>query len=165
MHIELDIKDSMIRYDAGDHVAIYPKNDDNLVQRIGEILNIDLNTVFTMRATDEDATRKNPFPCPTTYKTALSHYVDITAIPRTHVLKELADYTTDLTEKSKLIMMSETTQEGKDMYSEWVVDCCRNIVHILEDMPSCKPSIDHLMELLPRLQPRFYSISSLFPII
>ena len=160
MHIELDIKDSRIRYDAGDHVALYPKNDGNLIQRIGEILDIDLDTVFTMRATDEDATRKNPFPCPTTYKTALSYYVDITAIPRTHVLKELSDYTTDQTEKSKLIMMSGTSQEGKDMYSEWVVECCRNIVHILEDMPSCKPPIDHLMELLPRLQPRFYSISS-----
>ncbi len=43
--------------------------------------------VFTMTNVDEDATKKNPFPCPTTYRTALTHYVDITALPRTHILK------------------------------------------------------------------------------
>ena len=160
MHIELDIKDSRIRYDAGDHIAIYPRNNENLVYRIGELLNLDLNTVFTMKATDEDATRKNPFPCPTTYWTALTYYVDIMALPRTHVLKELSEYTLDQNDKTKLLLMSETSQEGKNLYSEWIVDKCRNIVHILEDVPSCKPPIDHLLELLPRLQPRFYSISS-----
>lgn len=160
MHLELDISGSRIRYDAGDHVAIYPKNDTNLVTRIGELLGIDLNTVFTMRATDEDATRKNPFPCPTTYWTALTYYVDITAIPRTHVLKELAQYTEDPEEKEMLEKMSGTTQEGKDLYAKWIVESCRHITHILEDLPNCKPPIDHVMELLPRLQARFYSISS-----
>lgn len=160
MHLELDISGSRIRYDAGDHVAIYPKNDSVLVDRIGELLAIDLDTVFTMRATDEDATRKNPFPCPTTYRTALTYYVDITAIPRTHVLKELAQYTSNNKEKDMLEKMSGTTQEGKDLYASWIVESCRHITHILEDLPNCKPSIDHVMELLPRLQARFYSISS-----
>jgi len=160
MHLELDISGSRIRYDAGDHVAIYPKNDEELVRKIGDLLSIDLDTVFTMRATDEDATRKNPFPCPTTYRTALSHYVDITAIPRTHVLFELSKYTEDPDEKAKLELMSQTTPEGKDLYAKWVVESCRHITHILEDMPHCKPPIDHIMELLPRLQARFYSISS-----
>lgn len=160
MHLELDVTGSRIRYDAGDHVAIYPKNDEALVTRIGELLDIDLDTVFTMRATDEDATRKNPFPCPTTYRTALSFYVDITAIPRTHVLTELAKYTSDPDEKARLELMSQTTPEGKDLYAKWVVEACRHLTHILEDMPNCKPPIDHIMELLPRLQARFYSISS-----
>lgn len=160
MHLELDITGSRIRYDAGDHVAIYPKNDPALVNRIGELLNIDLDTVFTMRATDEDATRKNPFPCPTTYRTALSFYVDITAIPRTHVIYELSKYTSDPEERAQLEQMSQTTPEGKDLYAKWVVESCRHITHILEDMPNCKPPIDHIMELLPRLQARFYSISS-----
>lgn len=56
--------------------------------------------------------------------------------------------------------MSSTAPEGKQLYQDWVVDQNRNIVHILEDLPSCRPPIDHLCELLPRLQPRYYSISS-----
>ena len=40
--IEIDIKDSRIRYDAGYHVAVYPTNDPALVSRLGELLGIDL---------------------------------------------------------------------------------------------------------------------------
>ncbi len=105
-----------IRYDAGDHVAIYPINDTALVERIGELLGIDLDTVFTMKNLDEDSTKRTPFPCPTTYRTALLYYVDITALPRTHVLKEFAEYTTDPNEKELLLKMASSTPEGRDTY-------------------------------------------------
>jgi len=160
MHIELGLGESRIRYEAGDHVAIYPTNDEKLVNRIGELLNIDLDTVFTMKALEEDAIKKSPFPVPTTYRAALSHYVDITALPRTHVLKEIAAYTTDENEKEMLNLMTTNSDEGRNKYNEFISNACRHITHILEDLPSCKPAIDHLLELLPRLQPRFYSISS-----
>ena len=78
---------SRIRYDAGDHVAVYPKNDEELVNKLGSLLNIDMDQVFTLINLDEDSSKKHPFPCPTTYRTALSHYVEITALPRTHILK------------------------------------------------------------------------------
>merc|ERR1719295_1619192 len=160
MHIEVDIEGSRIRYDAGDHVAVYPINNSELVEKIGSLLDIDLDQVFTLTNLDEDSSKKHPFPCPTTYRTALSYYVEITALPRTHILKELSVYTSDPEEKNKLEMMSSTTTEGKALYQSWVVDSSRHIAHILEDLPSCKPPVDHILELLPRLQPRFYSIAS-----
>ena len=49
---------------------------------------------------------------------------------------------------------------GKALYQKWIVDDVRHLLHILEDLPTCKPPVDHLLELLPRLQPRFYSIAS-----
>jgi len=160
MHIEVDIEGSRIRYDAGDHIAVYPTNNPDLVDKLIELLGVDRDTVFTMNNVDEDSSKKHPFPCPTTYGTALSHYVEITALPRTHILAELAKYTGDAEEKSKLELMSSTSGEGKALYQSWVVDSVRHIAHILEDLPSCKPPVDHLLELLPRLQPRFYSIAS-----
>jgi len=160
MHIEVDIEGSRIRYDAGDHIAVYPKNNEELVNKLGSLLNIDMDQVFTLINLDEDSSKKHPFPCPTTYRTALSHYVEITALPRTHILKELSTYTTDPGEKSKLELMCGTTAEGKSLYQSWVVDSCRHVTHILEDLPTCKPPVDHILELLPRLQPRFYSIAS-----
>ena len=42
-----------------------------------------------------DTSKKHPFPCPTTYRTALLHYLDITSVPKHYVLKELADYAAD----------------------------------------------------------------------
>uniref|UniRef100_A0A0A1XSJ7 NADPH--cytochrome P450 reductase n=2 Tax=Zeugodacus cucurbitae TaxID=28588 RepID=A0A0A1XSJ7_ZEUCU len=160
MHIELDISGSKMRYDAGDHVAMYPINDTELVEKLGKLCNADLDTVFSLINTDTDSSKKHPFPCPTTYRTALKHYLEITAIPRTHILKELAEYCTDEADKEFLRSMSSITPEGKEKYQSWIQDACRNIVHILEDIKSCRPPIDHICELLPRLQPRYYSISS-----
>jgi NADPH-ferrihemoprotein reductase len=57
-------------------------------------------------------------------------------------------------------LIGGSTPEGKEKYNSWVVHDSRNIVQILEDLPTCKPNLDHLCELLPRLQARYYSISS-----
>ncbi|XP_030377483.1 NADPH--cytochrome P450 reductase [Scaptodrosophila lebanonensis] len=160
MHIELNIDGSKMRYDAGDHVAMYPINDKSLVEKLGQLCNADLDTVFSLINTDTDSSKKHPFPCPTTYRTALTHYLEITAIPRTHILKELAEYCSDEADKQLLRSMASITPEGKEKYQSWIQDACRNIVHILEDIKTCRPPIDHVCELLPRLQPRYYSISS-----
>lgn len=48
LHIELDITGSRLRYEAGDHVAVYPSNDSEIVEKIGQQLNVDLETVFSL---------------------------------------------------------------------------------------------------------------------
>lgn len=160
MHIEFDIEGSKMRYEAGDHIALFPTNNHDLVDRLGKLCNAELDTVFSLINTDLESSKKHPFPCPTTYRTALTHYIEITAIPRTHILKELAEYCSDEKDKEFLKLISSTSPEGKAQYQSWVQDACRNVVHILEDIKSCKPPVDHICELLPRLQPRYYSISS-----
>ncbi|CAG9817113.1 unnamed protein product [Phaedon cochleariae] len=160
LHIEFDIKGSKMRYDSGDHIAVYPTNDSELVEKIGKLCAKNLDTIFTLINNDEESNKKHPFPCPCSYRTALTHYLDITQNPRTHVLKELAEYCTDEANKEKLRLMSSTTPEGKALYQSWIIEDNRSVVHVIEDMPCCRPSLDYLCELLPRLQPRFYSISS-----
>uniref|UniRef100_A0A8C1KLB7 NADPH--hemoprotein reductase n=1 Tax=Cyprinus carpio TaxID=7962 RepID=A0A8C1KLB7_CYPCA len=160
MHLELDITGSKIRYESGDHVAVYPINDSVIVNRIGEVLGVDLDTVISLNNLDEESNKKHPFPCPTTYRTALTHYLDITNPPRTNVLYELAQYATDPKEQENMRKMASSSPEGKALYQSWVLDSCRNILAILEDFPSLRPPIDHLCELLPRLQARYYSIAS-----
>jgi hypothetical protein len=46
------------------------------------------------------------------FRTALMHYVDIVALPRTHILKELAKYAEDPAERDKLLLMADTSAEG-----------------------------------------------------
>ena len=57
-------------------------------------------------------------------------------------------------------MMASSSLEGKELYQQWVLQDNRSLLHILEDLPSCKPSLDLVCELLTRLQSRYYSISS-----
>ena len=61
----------------------------------------------------DDATKKNPFPCPTTFRTALFYYLDITSLPTTQLLKELAQYASDESEKKSLQLMGSASEEGK----------------------------------------------------
>jgi len=164
MHIELDISDSKIRYEAGDHVAIYPQNDPEQVEAIGHILGVDLDEVFALQNVDEDSSKKFPFPCPTTYRTALTHYVDIASPPRVNLLNELIQYCTD-TSRDELIKLcgvgDVSAESAKAYYQSWVADARRSIAHVLADLKGMeKVPIDHLLELLPRLQPRYYSIAS-----
>uniref|UniRef100_A0A8C4NFU9 NADPH--cytochrome P450 reductase n=1 Tax=Eptatretus burgeri TaxID=7764 RepID=A0A8C4NFU9_EPTBU len=160
MHIELDITNSKLRYDAGDHVAVYPTNSTTLVEELGKLLNADLDVVFSLNNLDEESSKKHPFPCPTTYRTAFLHYLDITHPPRTNVLYELAQYAEEPHEQEFLRKMASSSPEGKKQYLNWVVEARRHIVAILQDLTSVRPPADHLCELLPRLQPRYYSIAS-----
>ena len=41
-----------LRYEAGDHVAIFPKNDTAIVEKIGKRLGMDLDTVITLTNVD-----------------------------------------------------------------------------------------------------------------
>jgi sulfite reductase alpha subunit-like flavoprotein len=61
----------------------------------------------------EESNKKHPFPCPTTYRTALTHYLDITNPPRTNVLFELAQYATDPKDQDTLRKMASASPEGK----------------------------------------------------
>ena len=134
----------LIRYEAGDHVAIYPANDSALVSAIGTFLGVDLDSVFSLVniegmneksfilfvwsksfekqintffngncQNEEDALKKNPFPCPTTYRTALTYYLDITSLPTTQLIKELAQYASEENERKSLQLMGSSTEEGK----------------------------------------------------
>uniref|UniRef100_A0AC35TIQ5 NADPH--cytochrome P450 reductase n=1 Tax=Rhabditophanes sp. KR3021 TaxID=114890 RepID=A0AC35TIQ5_9BILA len=159
-HIELSIEGSRMRYETGDHAAILPTNDETLVEALGELLEIDLSTVFKLTNKDVESTKKYPFPCPTTIRSALLHYVDICAPVKSHVLKVLAEYASDPKETEYLKLLSTANEEGLKEYGVFIQKDRRSIIHVLGKFRSCKPPIEFLLELLPRLQPRYYSISS-----
>uniref|UniRef100_T2MGU1 NADPH--cytochrome P450 reductase n=1 Tax=Hydra vulgaris TaxID=6087 RepID=T2MGU1_HYDVU len=160
MHIEFDINQSGIRYEAGDHVAVYPTNDTELVEKLGDLLGVNLDDIFSLNNIDLEASKKHPFPCPTSIRNALLYYVDITSIVKLHVLQEFIQYTTAETDLAILKKLCDSSPDGKHFYNEWIVNSYRNIISVLEDLPSCKPPFDLVLEMLPRLQCRYYSISS-----
>ena len=45
------------RYESGDHVAVYPVNDSEVVEAIGTRLGVDLGTCFTVTNVDGRARR------------------------------------------------------------------------------------------------------------
>uniref|UniRef100_A0A914LIX6 NADPH--cytochrome P450 reductase n=1 Tax=Meloidogyne incognita TaxID=6306 RepID=A0A914LIX6_MELIC len=159
-HVEFDIDSAKVRYDAGDHVAVFPTNEPELVEKLGELLEVNLDTIFKLINLDEESTKKHPFPCPCTYRTALTHYVDINSPVKSHVLKALADFCENNENKERLLLLSTASEEGLALYADYIVKERRSIVDILATFTDCKPPLDLLLEMLPRLQARYYSISS-----
>jgi len=163
MHIEFDLTDSGLRYEAGDHIAIVPPNSADLVDRLMDMLAIGnvKDRKISLTAVDEEAPKQHPFPCPTNWRSVFKHYLDIAVPVRSNVLNSLLAYCKDPEELAKMRQLAVT---GSSEYEEFIVKARRGIVHILEDFPSCRPTAELVAQILPRLQPRYYSISSSYRI-
>ena len=160
MHVEFDLKGEIVGYKTGDHLVVFPEIDEDLVEMLGRLLNIDLDEIISMKCIDTYAAKNNIIPCPCTYRTAFTYYVDIAASPRVQPLREMSSYVTSEEDKKFFELICSSSTEGREKHNEWVVKSFRNIVHIINDLPTFRPPADLLIELLPRLQPRYYSISS-----
>lgn len=106
--------------------------------------------MVSLNAKDEMATKKHPFPCPCSFRTALTHYLDLTSLPKTHLLKELANHASEPCEKNRLLELTEGSEEGRKKYQEFILDAQRSLLALLEEFPSLQPPMDLLLELLPR---------------
>ena len=67
------------------------------------------NSIFCL----EESNKKNPFPCPTTYRTALLHYVDISGRAKGNILQGLIEYAQDPKDKEFLEKLTKNDEEGK----------------------------------------------------
>ncbi|KAG0019318.1 NADPH-cytochrome P450 reductase [Podila clonocystis] len=161
LHMEIDIADSGITYHAGDHIAIWPVNAEDQVLKLASIMNLSakLDTVVTVSNTDPAST-KLPFPVPTTYRTILRNYLDITAPPSRAFIGQLAPFAPNETSAQALAKLGE----DKEAFRLQVADARRSVATVLEKLLGPNQTIDIpfdlFIESVPRLQARYYSISS-----
>ncbi|KAG2216584.1 hypothetical protein INT45_004505 [Circinella minor] len=172
LHLEIDLSKSNLTYQTGDHIAIWPTNNEVEVERFGSILGLSdkLDTAIMVEALDSAASKKHPFPVPTTYRALFRHYLDICAPASRQTLMSLVEYAP--TESSKETLRQLATD--KDVYRIKVGEAMRNLAEVLElcqdddEGTATKMSsgffstvpFDLIVESLSRLQPRYYSISS-----
>ncbi|KAG1057960.1 hypothetical protein G6F43_000242 [Rhizopus delemar] len=168
LHLEIDISNTNLSYQTGDHVAIWPTNNEVEVNRLAKLLGLQnkLDTVIHVQSLDPAASKKYPFPVPTTYRAVFRHYLDIcSAVPR-QVLMSLIEYAP--TEASKEALRKLATD--KDEYRVHVGDVTRNLGEVLQMLAESESleldgafssvPFDLVIESISRLQPRYYSISS-----
>ncbi|KAI8365913.1 NADPH-dependent cytochrome P450 oxidoreductase [Radiomyces spectabilis] len=171
LHVNIDISGTNLSYQTGDHVAIWPTNNDTEVHRLASILGLmdKLDTVVMVKAADSASSKPYPFPVPSTYRAIFRHYLDICACPSRQTLVSLVEFGTDDQCKSFLRKLAT----DKDEYRKMVGDPVRNLGEVLElvaatadidrkDRSGFFASIpfDVIVENMSRLQPRYYSISS-----
>ncbi|CAH8856791.1 unnamed protein product [Trichobilharzia szidati] len=159
-HIELDLFGSELSYKTGDHVALFAPNPPDLVNAIGDLLDIDLDVMISLDAVDPFSLIRHPFPCPCTYRHAFTYFVDITGPPGRNLFSACINTITDPDELEFVQLLISKSEKGKELYSKWILEDHRGLVDVLKDLTSFRPPVDLLLELLNPLKPRLYSISS-----
>lgn len=173
IHIEFDTTGSGISYQHGDHVGVWPSNADVEVDRLLFTLGLGSEErrkqVIGVESLDP-ALAKVPFPVPTTYESALRHYIDISAVAGRQILGALAKYAPTEAAADMLRKLGS----DKEYYNEVIHNGCLKLAEVLqiaagndihapptaENTTAWEIPFDVIISAIPRLQPRYYSISS-----
>ncbi|KAK4251552.1 hypothetical protein C7999DRAFT_27968 [Corynascus novoguineensis] len=160
LHMEIDVSGSNLTYQTGDHIAVWPTNAGEEVDRFLDIFGLTekRHNVISVKALEPTA--KVPFPTPTTYDAIARYHMEICAPISRQFLATLAAFAPD--EESK----AEMTKLGsdKDYFHSKVNAHYLNIARLLATVSKGKKWINvpfsALIEGITKLQPRYYSISS-----
>lgn len=167
--ISFDIANTHLNYEIGDHVAVYPNNPTELVQRICDRLNVTPNSYFSASYITADGTEtedKPPIAVPTTVGHVLSEELDLALRePINDLLAYLHSATQNPTEKQRLETWLEILRQGEDhpdsiALAKNITDNYMSVADLFDEFPGANITFAALLELLPKQKPRLYSISS-----
>ena len=164
IHMQFDLGASGITYAPGDSLGVLPENDPALVDSLIDHLGLDKDACFSVKhknidsesTPDTRALQHIRWPC--SIRFAFLHGVDLTTPPKKSLLRVLAEYCTDPSEKKQLLHLC--SRDGRQDYMNTIVKAHKAFCDILVENTSCKPPLDALLDALPPLAPRMYSISS-----
>lgn len=159
LHMEINVAGSNLSYQTGDHIAVWPTNAGNSVDRFLQVFGLEEKRHSVIQIKGIDVTAKVPIPTPTTYDSAVRYYMEICAPVSRQFVSTLAAFAPDEQAKAEIVKLGN----DKDYFHEKISNQCYNIAQALRSITS-KPftavPFSLLIEGLNKLQARYYSISS-----
>lgn len=168
-YIVFDISNTELHYETGDHVAVYPCNPPELVQRLCDRLTINSDKYFTaayVTANGHVTEDKPPVTVPTTVGQVLSEELDLALRePFNDLLTYLYSATQNPQEKYRLETWLEILRQGEDhpdsiALKKTIADNFMSVADLFDEFSLAQITLEALLELLPKQKPRLYSISS-----
>ncbi|ORY78128.1 putative NADPH cytochrome P450 reductase [Protomyces lactucae-debilis] len=158
MHVEFDLAGSGVKYKTGDHLALWPSNADQEVERLLRVTGLTSKRHTVIRVRALDSTAKVPVPQPTTYDAAMRYYLEICGPVSRQFLSTLVQFAPDESSKSEMALLSS----DKDAFHKKVSVPHFNLAQLLESITSKTWNLPFsvILEAFGKLQPRYYSISS-----
>ncbi|CAK7207825.1 hypothetical protein SEUCBS139899_010640 [Sporothrix eucalyptigena] len=159
VHVEFDLSNSGLTYEAGDHLAIWPSNSDQEVDRILRTLGLKGKRQTVVNITSQDPLITVPFPTPTSYGAIMKHYLEIAAPVSRQMVSKIAPFAPTKEARDELARLGA----DKDLFHETTQ--YTTLARLLDRYGGADGEwtgipFSLLVESLPKLQPRFYSISS-----
>lgn len=144
-----------VKYEPGDHIAIYPQNNAKLVNELIGCLNSPVDPdepiyVESRRVshTKEHWKEEKRMPVPVTIREAFTYYLDITNPPSPQFIKLLAKQATRASDQEELNELAK----GGDKYEDWKYERFPNLIDVKSQFHSLKIDVTLLLQQLPLLQ-------------
>nr|XP_013809939.1 PREDICTED: NADPH-dependent diflavin oxidoreductase 1 isoform X3 [Apteryx mantelli mantelli] len=158
--IEFDVTGSGITFSAGDVVMIQPQNSPEDVQQFCQLLRLDPDRHFVLKPSEPGTALPALLPQPCTIRHLVTHYLDISCVPRRSFFELLSSFSPNELEREKLQEFS-SAQGQEELYS-YCNRPRRTTLEALWDFPhtTCAIPPEYLLDLIPRIRPRAFSIAS-----
>lgn len=157
--------DNELDYKPGDHLAVFPKNPKDLVDKILSHLKPDTvgmykddieKTMYRIEVQSNSQWIQYSKLPECTLTDALTNYLDITAPPTQKFLKAIQPFVMNSLENQS---MQKLLSDHRN-YEDWKHYHCPTVADLFDSFPSIKIGPKFLFTQLNLLQPRYYSISS-----
>ncbi|KAL5614344.1 hypothetical protein BROUX41_004450 [Berkeleyomyces rouxiae] len=160
LHMEIDIKDSTLHYETGDHIAIWPSNSSPEVDRFLDILDLSDKRDEVIDVKPVELTAKVPFPTPTTYDAIVRYHMEVCAPVSRQFVAMLAAFAPTPKAKAEMVKLGGDKDYFHEKTHAQYFNIARLLSHVSGGKPWTKVPFSAFIEGLTKLQPRYYSISS-----
>lgn len=164
LEFTLELNDAEFHYHPGDSIGILVRNPPEEVELLLGLLGLSEIADKTCKLSITPGTKKraaavpNFLPLTSCLRHLFECCVDIRAVPKKPFLRALAEYTSEPSEKRRLLEL--VSKEGTGEYTCHVREAGLSTLDLLTFFKSCRPPATTLLEHLPRLLPRPYSTAS-----
>jgi cytochrome P450/NADPH-cytochrome P450 reductase len=157
-HVEVALP-SGVRYKAGDHLGVLPRNNINVIRRVMLHFGLDAGSYLTIIPSRGNHTHL-PTDEPAPLLGVLGSCVELQDPATRSDIEEMARYTSDPEQRSSLEGLVGTDDTSQTRFRNEVLARGRSLLDLLEDYPACDMPFEVFLDRLPPLRPRYYSISS-----
>ncbi|KAI8670186.1 NADPH--cytochrome P450 reductase [Fusarium keratoplasticum] len=161
-HMEIDISGSGLSYQTGDHIAIWPSNPDEEVNRFLEIFDLAGKRHQVVSVEALDSISKVSVPSPTTFDAIARCYLEICAPVSRQLLATLAGFSPNETARVETVKLASDKDYFRKVVSGPYLNIARALTIVSRGQKWANIPFSVMVEGLNRLQPRYYSISSSF---
>ncbi|KAL7746533.1 hypothetical protein RI367_008060 [Sorochytrium milnesiophthora] len=151
-----------LKYKTGDHLEVWPQNEERIVEEVALALGASLDAVFEIKAKPDAATSPRSLlsnivgPC--SVRNALTYFVDLQCAPPRALIKAVLEQCGHYS-KEKLALLLSSGEESKELYSTFIAKH-RTTADLICNVPSHNLSLFDFLRCANIIVTRRYSIAS-----
>ncbi|KAG5976329.1 hypothetical protein E4U58_005135 [Claviceps cyperi] len=160
IHMEIDVSGSNLTYQTGDHLAIWPTNPGEEVDRFLDIIGLKEKRNNVISVKPLEPTAKVPFPTPTTYDAIVRYHLEICGPVSRQFAATVAAFSPDEEIKAEMTRLGSDKQYFHEKTGPHFYNIARFLEATGKGQKWSNIPFSAFIEGLTKLQPRYYSISS-----